>query len=113
MGTATALNPTLIISLRRYLNVVGQHLPIKEAFLFGSYARGEATEDSDIDVAIISPAFTGSWIEDSHRLGVLTWGIDTRIEPVGYRPEDFNDDHLLPNEILRTGIKIYPEDGAQ
>ena len=30
-----------------------QGMPIKEAYLFGSAARNEATEDSDLDIALV------------------------------------------------------------
>lgn len=93
-------------SVQRYLAAVKERMPIQAAYLFGSYATGCAREDSDIDLAVVSTALTGDWVADGHRLGVLTWGIDTRIEPVGYRPEDFNDDRMLAAEILRTGIRI-------
>ena len=33
-----------------------RRLPVTAAYLFGSYAEGRATDDSDIDVAVFSPA---------------------------------------------------------
>jgi uncharacterized protein len=44
--------PTVIIDLRRRLEAIyGDRL--KNMVLYGSWARGEATEDSDVDVAIV------------------------------------------------------------
>lgn len=43
---------TIVAELRRELErVYGSRL--KEVYLFGSYARGDADEDSDIDVAVV------------------------------------------------------------
>ncbi len=36
--------------------------------LFGSYARGTATEESDVDVAIISPSFRGKGLFERAQL---------------------------------------------
>ena len=96
-------------NVHRYLKRVEQELPIEAAFLFGSYVTGTATEDSDIDLAIVSPGLSGSRFDDNVRLGAMTWGIDTRIEPVGFRPEDFTNEHLLSVQILKTGKRIWPE----
>ncbi len=35
---------------------LGKEYDAEEVILFGSYARGEATEDSDIDILVIAPA---------------------------------------------------------
>ena len=96
-------------SLDVYLGRVSERYPIEAAYLFGSYAYGQPTSDSDIDVAIVSSGFTGDYFRDNVSLGVMTWGVDTRIEAVGYRPEDFNEDRLLPNEIINKGIRIFPK----
>jgi predicted nucleotidyltransferase len=42
--------------------VADSGLPEAQVILFGSRARGTASEDSDVDVAIISPAFRGKGI---------------------------------------------------
>ena len=38
--------------IRERINPVCQRYPIRKAYLFGSYARGNATEKSDIDLRI-------------------------------------------------------------
>jgi len=105
MATNDDLTTTINI-VRQFVEKVNKQFPVEQAFLFGSYALGTATEDSDIDVAIVSRAFSGSRFEDNVAIATLTWGIDTRIEPVAFRPEQFNDDSILASEILCHGIKI-------
>ena len=112
MGAATVL-AGLPESVSMFIERVRQEIPVTAVYVFGSYARGEEREDSDIDLLVVSPAFTGTRFYDNSRIGVLTWGIDTRIEPWGFRPEDFNDDHMIPAEVLRSGIRIFPAGEAQ
>lgn len=38
--------------LKQYKPVLQKKYPISQLGIFGSYARGEATEDSDIDIAV-------------------------------------------------------------
>lgn len=97
---------TIITIVQRFIEKVNERFPVEHAFLFGSYALGIETDDSDIDVAIVSSAFSGSRFDDNVSVATMTWGIDTRIEPVAFRPERFNDDDLLASEILRYGIEI-------
>jgi predicted nucleotidyltransferase len=43
---------TILEKLRGYKPELQRKYPISRLGVFGSYARGEATEDSDIDVAV-------------------------------------------------------------
>jgi predicted nucleotidyltransferase len=43
-------------------------LHVEKLVLFGSHAQGEARQDSDIDIAIVSPDFQGKDIFDRSRL---------------------------------------------
>ncbi len=43
----------LIIHLKRVKGELKSRFGIEEIALFGSYARGEATEQSDVDIAIL------------------------------------------------------------
>jgi len=36
---------------RRYADEVRCHFPVEKVYLFGSYAKGTADEESDVDVA--------------------------------------------------------------
>jgi predicted nucleotidyltransferase len=81
-------------------------IPVEEVILFGSCVRGGAKEESDIDVAIVSDAFSGDRFEDRRRIVPLRRGIDSRIEPIPLTPEAFASGGNLIDEIKKTGIKI-------
>jgi len=93
--------------VRRYVEELkARHIRAERVYLFGSYVSGLATDDSDIDVAVVSEDLTGDCIEDRVRLMRCRWDVDLRIEPHPFRPEDFNDDNILAAEVLRTGIRV-------
>ena len=59
-----------LAALRRRLDALyGDRLV--RAVLFGSYARGEATEDSDVDVLVVLSGAVDSW-EEYRRLSEIT-----------------------------------------
>ena len=51
---------TLLRRIKSYLHEKYGDL-IKEVILYGSYARGEADEDSDVDVLVIVSDFISPW----------------------------------------------------
>ncbi len=79
---------------------------IMKAFIFGSHAKGKTKPESDIDVALISDAFTGDRFEDRRKIVPFRRKIDNRIEPIPFKPEDFNNGGTLAEEIKRTGVSI-------
>ena len=81
-------------------------IPVREAILFGSYASGGFTEWSDIDLAIVSDAFQGSWIADRAKVRKITLGVSCDIETIPFRPEDFVVDDPFVQEILETGMRL-------
>ena len=91
----------------RYLVVVGRDVRISDAFLFGSYAKGKAKADSDIDLCVISPDFGKDEIEEGQYLFKKTIGIDSRLEPVGYSTRSFaKEESPLIAEIKKYGKKL-------
>ena len=54
----------------------------KDIFLFGSYAKGNANVDSDIDIAVVFDTFDGDYWQTVQKLHEMTIAVDTRIEPV-------------------------------
>ena len=77
----------------------------QRVILFGSFARNEQREWSDIDVAIVAEEFSGFRPEDSGLISrALARHVD--IEPHTFRPEDFIDWNPFVEEIKRTGIVV-------
>ena len=75
---------------------------IECAYLFGSYARGEATGRSDIDILVVCPP-----------MGMKFYGIATELEEQLHKQIDLHTHRqLVKNEkfleqVLKEGIKIY------
>jgi len=99
---------SVIEIIKRYVDeLIKNRIPISGAILFGSHAKGIAKPESDIDIALISEAFTGDRFEDRRRIIPFRRSIDSRIEPIPFKPEDFNDGGILAEEIKKTGIEIF------
>lgn len=81
------------------------NLPVKTAFLYGSYAKKAARKTSDIDICIISPNFRDDLSAITYLLKISR-EVDSRIEAVGFSPKYFVDENPLVWEIKQTGIKI-------
>jgi len=95
-------------AVTKYLDLIKISFPqIESVYLFGSYAKGKSTEDSDIDLALI---FTN--LDDSKRFDIqvqlmlLAAKIDSRIEPHPISQEDFNSGNPFVSEIKKTGIEL-------
>ena len=94
-------------AIKNYVEALRNHgIPVKEVILFGSCVRGGNKDESDIDVAIVSDAFSGNRFEDRRRIVPLRRGIVSRIEPIPITPEAFAAGGNLIDEIKRNGIKI-------
>jgi uncharacterized protein len=96
------INQTIL----KYVEYLKKEYNIKGIYLYGSHAKGNNTEDSDIDIAVISEDFTGDIIEDTFRLMKLRRKVDYRIEPHPFAVDEFNEDNPNAKEIMQTGIKI-------
>jgi len=91
----------------RYLQaLIRNNIPIKEAMLFGSYAKGNYQEWSDIDIALVSEIFAGNRIDDKDKIRKITLSISSEIEVIPFSPKDFHLQNPLAKEIMTTGIKL-------
>lgn len=88
---------------KKYKELVAQHFPLKSMYLFGSYSKGEYTDESDIDIAVIVEERSGNYFEDTPKLWKLGRSISYLIEPVLLTPDENNP---LYYDIQKTGILI-------
>lgn len=94
-------------TIDRYIQELDRNnIPIKEAILFGSYAKGDYQEWSDIDIALVSDIFEGNRIDDKDKIRKITLSISSEIEVIPFAPDDFNLQNPFAKEILKTGIKL-------
>jgi predicted nucleotidyltransferase len=92
---------------RRYAEEVTKELNPEKIVMFGSYATGQANEDSDIDVAVIFNGFEGDFLRVSSWLWSLTWKVDSHIEPILLDRAD--DRSGFVEEVLKTSELIYQQ----
>jgi predicted nucleotidyltransferase len=100
---------TVIEAVRKYLAELPRvGINARRAILFGSFARGQAGEYSDIDLIVIAPEFDGpreiSLVQALWRATIA----DNRIEPIPCGEHEWETDQSRPVlEIARReGIII-------
>ncbi len=84
-----------------------QGVDLKTVILFGSFARGEQREWSDIDVALVADEFIGVSFEDIKRfINVTIQKPFHFIEPHTFNTHEFDEGNPFIAEIRRTGIVV-------
>ncbi len=88
--------------IKKISSIIFDKYDIKSCYLFGSYAKGVATEQSDVDLLI-----------DSHITGLDFYGLIDELRIALKKQVDLisiyqlnNNSELLSN-VLKEGIKIY------
>jgi len=90
-----------------YLTLLSKNkIPIKDAILFGSYARGNYQKWSDIDIALVSDIFVGDRIDDKDKIRAITLSVSSEIDVIPFSPDDFNLQNPFAKEILKTGVRL-------
>jgi predicted nucleotidyltransferase len=88
-------------------NDARRELPVEKAVLFGSYAKGEATERSDVDVCFFLRDYGGkARVDMLIQLLKLGRKYDAFFEPIVFETSEIERDNPFVNEILRTGQEI-------
>ena len=86
-----------------------EEIDIEEVILFGSYARGDAKEHSDIDLAIISDWFKDkSHIKNMQFLSRKAARYNSLIEALPFTVQEYNnpDQRTLLAGIIKSGKKF-------
>ena len=97
--------------LREIIKPIAEKYEIPAVYIFGSYARGEATEDSDVDVLIDgrSPKLRGMMI------GALYADLEERLkkelslveEAALYQPRSMRETPWFLDNVERDKVKVY------
>jgi predicted nucleotidyltransferase len=101
----------VVKSVQNYLQAVQKKgIPVKYGVLFGSFARGQQHEWSDIDLLVVSPRYDRKWThKDWAKLWIVAAHTDVRIEPIPVGEKQYKeDDSSLIIEVARREGKIIP-----
>lgn len=91
--------------IARYAELVKQRMQTAMIVLYGSYAKGNEKNDSDIDIAVVVDELKGDFLEVNAGLFSLCRDVDTRIEPKLIVRKDNKSGFL--ESILKYGKIIY------
>ncbi len=101
--------------LTQFLQHIPKHIRIAEIIVFGSYLEGNATEDSDIDVFVISDDFIS--LSEDQRLDILyhaSVSIDPEIHPWGFTTDELAKASRLTTlgYARESGYRFLPQQSA-
>jgi predicted nucleotidyltransferase len=95
--------------IRQYINDVKEKMPIDKVYLYGSYAKGNPRDDSDVDLCFFSKDF-----DYNKKWDILTelfcikakYDRELLIEPNAFPTSEIENDNPFVDEILQTGQEI-------
>lgn len=96
--------------VRSFAEKAKQAMDVRQVILFGSYAKGTATDESDIDVAVVTDSPVADWLETAARLYRLSGNIDLAMEP--HLLDSLSDRSGFLEHIRQTGEIIYDREHA-
>jgi predicted nucleotidyltransferase len=100
----------ILVKLRAFQAAIEKAgIRVEKIVLYGSRAAGTCHEDSDIDVAVVSPDFGRDRFEEGVRLFQIASKIDPRIEPIPISAESYKNDTWVPlvHEIREKGVAVH------
>ena len=93
--------------VEKYFSLLKKNnIDVEDAYLFGSYAKGNNNEWSDIDIAIVSESFEGIRLRDKDKIRKITLSVSSSLEILPFNPKDFSLENPFAKEIMETGIKL-------
>ena len=102
-GTALSRDEALEL-VRQYKHIIARHFQQEpRVLMYGSYSKGNANRDSDIDVAVVVSSYGDRKLELSKALWRDVDNVSLLIEPVL-----ISEDHPSPlyDDVMRTGIAV-------
>ena len=93
-----------IAEIKQILKQILENMPVYNVTLFGSYAKNEATEESDLDFVIDTRETL---------MGFKLYSFITKIEEIfqkqvdAFEKSEIIEDSKIDKEIKETGVVVY------
>lgn len=75
---------------KSYKELITPYFPNNKMYLFGSYSKGNQTNESDIDIAVVVKNFKKDYFEEVPLLWKIRRKLSTLIEPILLSFDDKN-----------------------
>jgi len=75
-------------------------------YLFGSMVTAKNNHESDIDIAVVSRAFTNDVCANYARVNLLAFGVDDNIDAQAIIYEDWVNKTPFTEEVQRQGVLV-------
>ena len=95
--------------IKQFINKIKETIKIEKIILFGSRARNDHLEESDIDLIIISSDFEGTPFPERMDKLILHWESPHDLEALCYTPTEYKKKQQQINIIQQAteeGIEI-------
>lgn len=94
----------------RYARDIKAELPNSKVFLFGSYAKGDDSDESDVDIAVFCDEFkTLGKRKATSKLFKLAYKYyehDADIQPLAFTLDEMEANDFAREEIVMKGIEL-------
>jgi len=98
---------TVLGIIQKFKQSLESNIRVEQLILFGSYAGGTTREDSDIDLVVISPSFSGKTYWE--RIDILTdaiYKVFAPIEASAFTPDEWKSEKSLISDYAKNGILV-------
>lgn len=99
------MDSQIIRNVEHYTELIKNIVDIKMVVLYGSASRGENSEFSDIDVAVIVEDLDEDYLTLSSKLVEMVYTVDPRIEPT-LLSKKYNKSGFI-DSVIKSGLVVY------
>ena len=89
---------------KSYKELITPYFPNNKMYLFESYSKGNQTDESDIDIAVVVKNFKKDYFEEVPLLWKTRRKVSTLVEPILLSFDDKNSP--IYEEVTKNGILI-------
>ena len=101
------MTDSIAISKKFISELATAGIQVSKAYLYGSYAKGNAKSYSDIDICVVSPSFGKDMVDEMVKLRQISRRVDDRIEALPFGMDDIDNPYdPLATEIRRFGQSV-------
>ncbi len=103
------VNPKVIDIVKQYLKVLLEEgITVTKAFIYGSQIHGTASDESDIDLMLVSPLFDENTDKYAPAIWLSASQVSFQIEPIAVGEKRFQTDEYSPliAIVRQEGIEV-------